>query len=252
MGLSVVIDVPEKQAAHSRSAACVQGWRHGLCSASRWAMEQGTTVALIVAAGRGERSGQALPKQFARIGGTAMVAHSHRALAAHPGIDRVVVVIGAGQQDLLRAAIGDVEWVEGGATRRESVARGLAYLGGSDVARVLIHDAARPFVPGTVVGRLLAALDKAAGAVPALLPVLSGHSPNLRSFRALRLPAGRALRINFRLWRKSRNAYKRQAHVSRLRSKRTDRGVRGYWGRSYPATTSTASRPRRCSASTRS
>ncbi|MHA3839721.1 bifunctional 2-C-methyl-D-erythritol 4-phosphate cytidylyltransferase/2-C-methyl-D-erythritol 2,4-cyclodiphosphate synthase [Sphingomonas aestuarii] len=131
-------------------------------------MEQGTTVALIVAAGRGERSGQALPKQFARIGGTAMVAHSHRALAAHPGIDRVVVVIGSGQQDLLRAAIGDVEWVEGGVTRRESVARGLAYLGGSDVARVLIHDAARPFVPGTVVGRLLAALDKAAGAVPAL------------------------------------------------------------------------------------
>jgi 2-C-methyl-D-erythritol 4-phosphate cytidylyltransferase / 2-C-methyl-D-erythritol 2,4-cyclodiphosphate synthase len=131
-------------------------------------MEQGTTVALIVAAGRGERSGQALPKQFARIGGTAMVAHSHRALAAHPGIDRVVVVIGSGQQPLLADALGAVEWVEGGATRRESVRQGLEYLADSGVSHVLIHDAARPFVPAAVVDRLIAALDRDAGAVPAL------------------------------------------------------------------------------------
>ena len=131
-------------------------------------MEQGTTVALIVAAGRGERSGQALPKQFARVGGKAMVAHSHRALAAHPGIDRVVVVIGAGQRNLLGDALGAVEWVEGGATRRDSVRRGLEYLAGGDVSRVLIHDAARPFVPAAVVDRLVAALDRDAGAVPAL------------------------------------------------------------------------------------
>jgi len=132
------------------------------------AMEQGTTVALIVAAGRGERSGQALPKQFARVGGRAMVAHSYRALAAHTGIDRVVVVIGAGQQDLLGDALGAVEWVEGGATRRDSVRQGLEYLVGSNVSRVFIHDAARPFVPTAVVDRLIAALDRDAGAVPAL------------------------------------------------------------------------------------
>lgn len=131
-------------------------------------MKQGTTVALIVAAGRGERSGQALPKQFARVGGRAMVAHSYRALSAHPGIDRVVVVIGGGQQDLLGKALGAVEWVEGGATRRESVRRGLEYLAGDEVSRVLIHDAARPFVPIAVVDRLIAALDQDAGAVPAL------------------------------------------------------------------------------------
>lgn len=132
------------------------------------AMEQGTTVALIVAAGRGERSGQALPKQFARVGGRALVAYSHRALTAHPGIDRVVLVIGAGQQDLLREALGEVEWVEGGATRRDSVRRGLEYLADSNVSRVLIHDAARPFVPAAVVDRLIAALDRDASAVPAL------------------------------------------------------------------------------------
>lgn len=131
-------------------------------------MERGTTVALIVAAGQGARSGQTLPKQFARVAGRAMVAHSHAALTAHPAVDRVVVVIGAGQQDLLTTALGEVEWVEGGATRQESVARGLEYLAGDHVARVLIHDAARPFVPELVVDRLLSALDRAAGAVPAL------------------------------------------------------------------------------------
>lgn len=131
-------------------------------------MERGTTVALIVAAGQGARSGQTLPKQFARVAGRAMIAHSHAALSAHPAIDRVVVVIGAGQQDLLTTALGEVEWVEGGATRQESVARGLEYFAGDHVARVLIHDAARPFVPELVVDRLLSALDRAAGAVPAL------------------------------------------------------------------------------------
>ncbi|VXC96570.1 bifunctional 2-C-methyl-D-erythritol 4-phosphate cytidylyltransferase/2-C-methyl-D-erythritol 2,4-cyclodiphosphate synthase [Sphingomonas sp. AX6] len=133
-------------------------------------MSSGTTVALIVAAGHGARSGQALAKQFARVGGRPMIAHSHAALVAHPAIDRVVVVIGAGQQRLLEDALGDVEWVEGGATRRDSVLQGLEYLAGGDAVRVLIHDAARPFVPGTVVDRLAAALDSAEGAVP-VLPV---------------------------------------------------------------------------------
>ncbi len=131
-------------------------------------MQTGPTVALIVAAGTGVRSGSSLPKQYAPIAGRAMIAHAHAALACHPGIDRVVVVIGEGQEALLRAAIRDVEFVIGGATRRESVAAGLAAIG--EAARVLIHDAARPFLPAAVIDRLLAALDHAPGAVP-VLPV---------------------------------------------------------------------------------
>jgi len=129
-------------------------------------METGPTVALIVAAGQGTRSGSVTPKQFAPLAGRALVAHGYTALAAHPGIDRVVVVIGEGQHELLHAALGPVENVVGGATRRESVANGLAAIG--DAARVLIHDAARPFVPAAVIDRLLAALDHAPGAVPVL------------------------------------------------------------------------------------
>jgi len=75
-------------------------------------------------------------------------------------------VIGAGQEALVRAAIGDAATVTGGATRRESVARGLAAAG--DAARVLVHDAARPFLPASVIDRVLAALDGAEGAVPAV------------------------------------------------------------------------------------
>src|SRR5262249_1146702 len=57
----------------------------------------------------------------------------------------------------------------GGATRRDSVVNGLAALEcDGDVERVLIHDAARPFLPAAVIDRLLTALDGSDGAVPAL------------------------------------------------------------------------------------
>ncbi len=126
------------------------------------------TVALIVAAGHGTRAGAGIPKQFMQVAGKAMVAHAHAALAAHPAIDRVVVVVGEGQEQALADAVGPVEHVTGGDTRRESVANGLAAIG--DATRVLIHDAARPFVPAAVIDRLIAALDRAPGAVP-VLPV---------------------------------------------------------------------------------
>ena len=58
------------------------------------------TVALIVAAGRGERFGAALPKQYACLGGIAVLRRSILAFAGHPGIDAVRVVIGAGDAEL--------------------------------------------------------------------------------------------------------------------------------------------------------
>lgn len=121
------------------------------------------TVALIVAAGRGERSGAATPKQFAPLGGRPMLEWSLAAFRAHPGIAEVLVAIGEGQQAFLSS---DQRWVLGGATRRESVANGLAALTGVD--RVLVHDAARPFVPAAVIDRVIAALDAHDGAVPVL------------------------------------------------------------------------------------
>lgn len=130
-------------------------------------MTRGKTAAIIVAAGTGVRSGSAVPKQYALLGGKAVLAHSFAALSGHPGIDHVVVVIGAGQVAALQDAVGAVEYVIGGATRRMSVLAGLEALG-ADFDRVLIHDAARPFLSAAVIDRLIAALDDHDGAVPAL------------------------------------------------------------------------------------
>lgn len=131
-------------------------------------MTRGGTAALIVAAGQGVRSGGTVPKQFALLAGKPMIAHSYAALAAHPGIGRIVVAIGAGQEPALLAALGAVDHVTGGATRRLSVRAGLEALAGDTPERVLIHDAARPFLSATVIDRLIAALDTQDGAVPAL------------------------------------------------------------------------------------
>lgn len=127
-----------------------------------------TTVALIVAAGKGERSGSALPKQFAPLAGRPMVAWSHATLAAHSAVDEVIVVIGAGQEAMLAAALPGARHVTGGARRQDSVRAGLDAAAGAD--RILIHDAARPFLSPAVIDRLLAALDTHDGAVP-VLPV---------------------------------------------------------------------------------
>lgn len=131
------------------------------------------TAALIVAAGRGERAGGA--KQFRMVGGKAVLAHAYDALAAHPAIGAVFVVIGEGQQgahDVSLAGRDPLPPLIGGATRRESVVTGLEAIEAAGGAKfVLIHDAARPFLPHAVVDRLIAALDGADGAVPALAVV---------------------------------------------------------------------------------
>lgn len=128
---------------------------------------------LIVAAGSGTRAGGGLPKQYRALGGKAVLAHAIDGLR-QAGVDPVRVVIGPGQEDFYRQAVGDRPLpppVPGGAERHESVKAGLAAIaaaGGADI--VLIHDAARPFVAAAVVERLTSATQGADGAVP-VLPV---------------------------------------------------------------------------------
>jgi len=133
-----------------------------------------TVAAIIVAAGKGVRAGGNVPKQFALLCGKPMLMHSVTALSSHPAITEITLMIGEGQEDDAREKLGDsvnfVRLVTGGAERRDSVRAGLETLEGKGVTRVLIHDAARPFLPATVIDALLAALDHAPGAVP-VLPV---------------------------------------------------------------------------------
>jgi 2-C-methyl-D-erythritol 4-phosphate cytidylyltransferase / 2-C-methyl-D-erythritol 2,4-cyclodiphosphate synthase len=129
-------------------------------------------VALIVAGGNGTRAGGGTPKQYRRIAGSAVIARAFDALEAHPVVDALFLVIGEGHDALLEQALDGrvpTHVVRGGATRRESVLAGLeaiAAAGGAEA--VLIHDAARPFLPASVIDRLLAVIDTNPGAVPTL------------------------------------------------------------------------------------
>src|SRR5690606_32748236 len=104
------------------------------------------TAALIVAAGRGQRFGGSLPKQYAPLAGVPLLRHTLRAFSAHPGVATVRAVIHPDDRPLYDAAVEGLDLAEpvaGGASRQESVCRGLESLAGDPPHRVLIHDGAR-------------------------------------------------------------------------------------------------------------
>ena len=129
-----------------------------------------TTTALIVAAGKGERAGGGVPKQFRLLGGKAVLRWAVESLIRHPAVQSTRVVIADGQQDSAKHALDGLDvgvLITGGAERANSVRAGLAAI---DADAVLVHDAARPFCPPSVVERLLASLEFFEGAAP-VLPV---------------------------------------------------------------------------------
>lgn len=129
-----------------------------------------TVTALIVAAGKGERLGGGMPKQYRMLGGKPVLRWAVESLIGHPAVQSVRLVIGEGHQELAAAALrglGVGEFVEGGAERAYSVRAGLAAVAGD---AVLVHDAARPFCPPGVIDRLVASLEFHEGAAP-VLPV---------------------------------------------------------------------------------
>lgn len=122
--------------------------------------------AVIVAAGSGSRSGG--PKQWRGLGGRPVVRWSVEAFLA-AGADQVIVVIPQGDDDRAAEAFAGLDgWslVTGGPQRAASVRLGLARADPS--LPVLVHDAARPFVTSAHIGELLAALESAEAAAPAL------------------------------------------------------------------------------------
>jgi 2-C-methyl-D-erythritol 4-phosphate cytidylyltransferase / 2-C-methyl-D-erythritol 2,4-cyclodiphosphate synthase len=129
------------------------------------------TTAIIVAAGKGERAGSDIPKQFRHIAGKTVIRHALDRLRAHPRIDHTIIIIAPGQQDQLAAALGPSApdmVIEGGVERQNSVHNGLKAAQSLGAECVLIHDAARPFVPHIVIDALLDALQVHDGAIPAL------------------------------------------------------------------------------------
>ncbi len=132
-------------------------------------------AALIVAAGRGARAATDTlqPKQYCRIGSEPMLTHTLCAFAAHSGVDDILVVIHPDDRVLYEEAAGPFAGrllapVMGGARRQDSVRAGLEVLAERSPDRVLIHDAARPFVDGALISRVTASLEGHPGALPCL------------------------------------------------------------------------------------
>ena len=123
---------------------------------------------ILVAGGSGSRFGTGTPKQFLHLAGKPVIRHAAEALAAYAGLIQPVGDAVAIEAAL--AGIGHLPVVPGGATRQDSVRAGLEALAAlwpaPDV--VLVHDAARPVIPAGTVPDLLAALQRAPGAIPAM------------------------------------------------------------------------------------
>lgn len=125
-------------------------------------------AAVIVAAGKGLRAGQPLPKQFAKWRGKPLVRHAAEAMIAAGGCPIVVAIpdgaMGPANEAL--AGLQGIKLVVGGSTRQQSVRVALEALSDAGPHVVLIHDAARPHCPQEVVDRLLLAVADHGGAIP--------------------------------------------------------------------------------------
>ncbi len=128
-------------------------------------------VALVVGAGQGTRFGGATPKQYLPLAGMPVIRRALCAFLDHPRVGQVRPVIDPAHRDLFHAAsagLACLPFVAGGATRQESVRRGLESLIDLKPKLVLIHDAARPFPDAALIARVIDALATVPAAIPAL------------------------------------------------------------------------------------
>ncbi len=127
-------------------------------------------AAVVVAAGRGERAGGGVPKQYRTVGGIPVIRLVLHNLVRAGAFSTIQPVVHADAVPLFRAACDGIAMqppVVGGATRQASVLAGLEALVPHKPDVVLVHDAARPFVSPALIARAITAGEKGAG-VPAL------------------------------------------------------------------------------------
>jgi 2-C-methyl-D-erythritol 4-phosphate cytidylyltransferase / 2-C-methyl-D-erythritol 2,4-cyclodiphosphate synthase len=130
-----------------------------------------TVAAVIVAGGVGLRAGGEKPKQYQLIGGKPMIRWTLEAFLSHPAVKFVQAVIGTGHEDLFAQAAAGLELplpVIGGSSRQESCRLGVEACALALPDKVLIHDAARPFISHDVISNVIAELDRADAVIPGL------------------------------------------------------------------------------------
>lgn len=171
-------------------------------------------VAVVPAAGSGQRLAAGIPKAFCEVGGSTLLERAVAGLLASGVVDRVVAAVPADRfEHAGQALAGRATVVAGGADRHESVRLALSALGESDHPDyVLVHDAARALTPPTLIVRVVEALR---AGHPAVVPALPVHdtikavdangmvlgTPERAGLRAVQTPQGFATDLLLRAYR---------------------------------------------------
>jgi 2-C-methyl-D-erythritol 4-phosphate cytidylyltransferase len=176
----------------------------------------GRTVAIVPAAGSGERLAAGVPKAFVGLAGKTLLEHALARLRASGAVDEVVVAVPPGRTDEAVLILGpNVTVVAGGASRAESVRLALGATGSPEF--VLVHDAARPLTPPTLIARVVAALRAGHGAVVPGLPLTDTvkavdadgvvlGTPERAGLRAVQTPQGFATDLLLRAYQRAGTA----------------------------------------------
>lgn len=130
-----------------------------------------TVAAVIVAGGSGLRAGGEKPKQYQLIGGRPVIWWTLKAFLDHPEVTLVQPVIGEGQEALFADAVAGLDLppaIIGGATRQDSCRNGVEAVERHKPIKVLIHDAARPFVSEDLISDVIAWLDRFPAVIPGM------------------------------------------------------------------------------------
>ena len=167
------------------------------------------TVAVVLAAGSGQRFGTAVPKQLLPLAGRTLLEHSVAAFEQAPGVDDILVVVAPGQRGQVRTLLAGGGYrklagvIEGGLARPDSTRRAIAELGPGE-CDVLFHDAARPLVEQETIAACLEALctHRAVGvAVPTSDTIVVVHDgimtgmPHRDTLRRCQTPQGFRLSV---------------------------------------------------------
>jgi 2-C-methyl-D-erythritol 4-phosphate cytidylyltransferase len=126
-------------------------------------------VAIVVAGGKGVRFGGDRPKQFLELNGTPIIVHTLRQFELSRQIQKVVVVLPANEVATFNHFVDDFSLhkvahvVAGGATRAQSVKKGLAVIDQVDV--VAVHDAVRPLVSQDEIDRVVTVAAETGAAI---------------------------------------------------------------------------------------
>ncbi|GAA4295943.1 2-C-methyl-D-erythritol 4-phosphate cytidylyltransferase [Mycobacterium paraffinicum] len=180
-------------------------------------ISSGTVVAVVPAAGSGERLGAGIPKAFCEVGGRTLLDRAVEGLLESGVVDSVVVAVPAARVDEARKTLGErATVVPGGADRTTSVSLALAALAG-EPDYVLVHDAARALTPPELIVRVVDALRAGHNAVVPALPlhdtikavdangVVLG-TPERAGLRAVQTPQGFARDLLLRAYQRAGTA----------------------------------------------